>query len=115
MTAILEDHLNARLVLGNGRSLRLPPQQEMPLVGVFGGHILPPAAAAQRVRTYVCQKLLSTNVQVVLTALETGRVPVSRDEVHRELAKLEELIGRVQPVIAVPREAALAAFTSRGD
>ena len=113
MAAILEDILAARLVW-NGRSLRLPPQPEMPLVGVFGTHILPPAAAAQRVRTLVCQKLLSTNVEVVLTALETGRVPVSRDEVLRELARLEELIGRVRPVIAVPREAALAAFTSPG-
>jgi hypothetical protein len=80
-------------------------RKEVPLFGLFGSALHRPLSSAQRFNAFACQKLLSENVNAVLEALEAGVVMATKDTMIEEVAILRRVLDRVQPIIAVQREA----------
>lgn len=104
LSALLADD-SVRFIL---KDEKLKIRKEMPLLGLFAPSLQSPGPCAQRINIFSCQRLLSEDVNAVLEALETGVVTTTKEKIREELDILRRKLDLVNPVICIPREAALS-------
>lgn len=72
---------------------------EEPVVGVFGNELLPPKRAANQLKVVACRSALSSDVDTVIDALETGYVVMSSDRSSQAVKMLQSIVGEIEKLV----------------
>jgi hypothetical protein len=100
LQSILQDD-SSRFVLDN-QSFAL--HRDIPVFGLFGTSLYSPSAAASRINAFGCLRLISSDVNAVLSAIQTGYITITREEMMKEVAILQSAMNRINLVIAMPKK-----------